>query len=109
MPKVSYAATEWFVVAAADDRPLEHVGIYLGKLSEPGAQVPDAVKSTKAKETVTWRLVRKEGDQFWIGCSYVGTTAMLFQEIKPAVRTCIAEYDLLPSGKRQRLSALVCR
>jgi hypothetical protein len=108
-PGVSTEVKDWSVVAASGERQLEHVGIYLGSISEHGAQVPDSVKSVKAKETVTWRLTRKESDTFWIGCSYVGTTAMLFQKVDAAVATCVASYDLLPSGKRQRLSAMSCR
>jgi hypothetical protein len=108
-PGVSTETKDWSVVAPSGERPLEHVGIYLGSLSEHGAQVPDSDEPIKGKEAVTWRLARKEGDTFWIGCSYVGTTAMLFQKVAAAVTTCVASYDLLPIGKRQRLSAMICR
>lgn len=108
-PTVSSAEKQWVVVAPSGERYLERVGIYLGNPSEDGAQVPDSTKTDKRKETVTWRLTRSETDTFWVGCSYVGTTAMLFQKVDAKATTCVAAYDLLPSGRRQRLSAMVCQ
>lgn len=108
-PTVSTEEKQWIVVAIPGERNLERVGIYLGNPSEYGAQVPDSTKTVKKKETVTWRLTRSETDTFWVGCSYVGTTAMLFQKVDAKATTCVASYDLLPSGRRQRLSAMVCQ
>lgn len=108
-PTVSLTDKRWTVVTNSGERPLEHVGIYLGTLSEYGAQVPDATKKSKRKETVTWNIQRSPTDTFWVGCSYVGTTAVLLQELDSSVNVCMATYDLLPSGRRQRLSTLNCQ
>jgi len=108
-PSVSTKDEQWVVVASSGERQLERVGIYLGKPSEYGAQVPDSENATKKTETVTWRLTRAASDTFWVGCSYVGTTAMLFKKVDTSVTACVASYDLLPSGRRQRLSAMVCK
>lgn len=108
-PTVSKEDKQWIVVASSGERQLERVDIYLGTLSEYGAQVPDSTKTVKKKEIVTWPISRSETDTFWVGCSYVGTTATLFQKVDANVTACVASYDLLPSGKRQRLSAMDCR
>jgi hypothetical protein len=108
-PTVSITDKRWTVVANSGERPLEHVGIYLGTLSENGAQVPASTKKAKRKETVTWNIKRSLTDTFWVGCSYVGTTAVLFQELDSSVTLCAATYDLLSSGRRQRLSTLDCQ
>jgi hypothetical protein len=108
-PSVSKKDEQWVVVASSGERLLERVGIYLGTPSEHGAQVPDSENATKKTESVTWRLRRAASDAFWVGCSYVGTTAMLFKKVDTNVTTCVASYDLLPSGRRQRLSTMDCR
>lgn len=108
-PTVSVNAKHWVVVASSGERALEHVGIYLGTPSDYGAQVPDSTKKAKDKETVTWNIKRSPTDIFWVGCSYVGTTAMLLQKLGSSIKTCVATYDLLSSGKRQRISALHCQ
>lgn len=108
-PSVSEANKRWIVVASSGERQLDQAGIYLGDPSQYGAQVPDSTTKTKGTETVSWHLVRSPTDTFWVGCSYVGTTAMLFQRLDAAVTFCAASYELLPSGKRLRLSHLDCR
>ena len=108
-PTVSAVDSIWTVVADTGERRLEHVGIYLGSLSEYGAQVPDSTTTLKKKEMVTWRIIRGETDTFWVGCSYVGTTALLFQKLDSSVTKCIATYDLLPTGRRQWLSSMECQ
>ena len=99
---------QWLVVARQGERALEGVGIFLGTPAEFGAQVPDASKVERNRELVTWRIVRATGDRFWVGCVYSGTTAMLFQKLAADESLCVATYDLLPSGKRQRLSSMQC-
>ncbi len=108
-PTVSINDNRWTVSALSGERPLEQVGIYLGSLSEYGAQVPDTTNKSKHKETTTWDIRRSPTDAFWIGCSYVGTTAMLLQKIDSNIKTCTATYDLLSSGKRQRLNTFDCQ
>lgn len=107
-PTVATANNQWTVVALLGERPLEGVGVYLGDPPEHGAQVPDSTKTIKKARIVKWRLVRAEKDTFWVGCTYVGTTAMLFQKLDAKVSACAATYDLLPSGRPQRLSGMVC-
>jgi len=108
-PSVSTADQGWNIVAGTGTRPLEHVGIYLGDPADYGAQIPDSTKRIGPQERISWRIVRAPADTFWVGCSYVGTTAMLFQKLDSSITLCVATYDLLPSGKRQRLSTLDCR
>lgn len=108
-PTVSMDDRQWVIITKTGERPLEHVGIYLGTVSEHGAQIPDSTKRAKLRETVTWNIRRSSTDSFWIGCSYVGTTAVLFQQLDPGIKRCIATYDLLPSGRRQRLTTLDCQ
>lgn len=108
-PSVLTADRGWIVVATRGERPLEQAGIYLGKPAQYGAQVPDSTTKTKKTETVSWRLIRSPTDIFWVGCSYVGTTAMLFRRLDAAVTFCAVSYELLPSGKRLRVSHVDCR
>jgi hypothetical protein len=108
-PSVSADLPDWQIVASVGERPLEQAGVYLGDPSERGAQVPDATRKKKAYETVTWQLVHSKDDAFWIGCSYGGTTAMLFRKLDPTLKQCQATYDLLPSGRRLHLKAISCR
>jgi len=108
-PTVSISDKRWTVVANSGERPLETARIYLGTLSEYGAQVPDSTKRTKRRETVTWNIQRSPTDTFWVGCSYAETTAVLFQELDSSVKVCVATYDLLSSGRGQRLSTLDCQ
>ena len=99
----------WSVVASSTEKPLEHIGVYLGSLADFGALVPDSTTKAKGAEAVTWKLVRAETDKLWIGCSYVGTTAILLREIDSGIAKCVVSYDLLPSGKRQRVNSVTCR
>ena len=108
-PIVSINDKQWTVVANSGERPLEHVGIYLGTLSDYGALVPDSTKKTKRKETITWNIKRSPTDTFWVGCSYIGTTAVLLQKLDFGLKVCVATYDLLSTGRRQRLSTLDCQ
>ncbi len=107
-PTVSIENKLWSVVTSSGERQFEHAGVYLGPLSAYSAQAPDQTKKTNTKELVTWNIKRSAGDTFWVGCSYVGTTAMLFQKLNEAVAVCVVSYDLLPSGNRLRVSSAQC-
>lgn len=107
-PTISDSPKEWTVVAKVGERPLEQVGIYLGSLVEAGAQVPDSSQKVKLKEIVTWNIQRSPEDTFWVGCSFVGTSAMMFQKIETKIKSCTATYELLPTGRRQRLLSMSC-
>lgn len=108
-PTVHREEKLWNVVASSTEKPLEHIGVYLGSLADFGALVPDSTTKAKGAEAVTWKLVRAETDKLWIGCSYVGTTAILLREIDSGKTKCVVSYDLLPSGKRQRVNSVTCR
>jgi hypothetical protein len=108
-PSVALTDDAWQLAAAPGERPLEHAGIYLGALAQLGAQVPDSTRKKQLTETVTWRLRRADADQFWIGCSYVGTTALLARPIAPGATECVVSYELLRTGRRQRLTGIACR
>lgn len=97
------------MVTSSGPRPVEHAGIYLGSPDEQAALVPDAQRKSRTEEIITWQIKRAESDDFWLGCSYTGTTAMLFRKLDSAVRGCTASYDLLPTGKRQRLRNIACQ
>lgn len=95
-------------MANPGQRPLEHAGIYLRTGTDFGAQVPDSTRQNKREESVRWQLPAPGREAYWLGCSYLGTTARLFVRIKPEAKACIVTYALLPTGKRQRLKAIDC-
>lgn len=112
-PNVSTEAEGWISVAPTGKRWLEKVAIYYGSIGDLSGQVPYSDKSSKTKETVTWDvgLNKDEGDTnvYWIGCSYLHTSAKFVQKVDAAAKFCVASYDLLPTGSRQRLSTMACR
>lgn len=108
-PTVLSNEKSWIAVVKTGDRPLERVGVYLGSLTEYGAQVPDNTETSKKSETVTWNLNRFPEDSFWIACSYAETSAMLFQPLAASIKQCVATYELLPTGRRQKLAAVNCQ
>lgn len=108
-PSVQSPDAPWRVVAASGERPLEQVAIYLGPAELLGAQVPDSTRRDKTRETVAWQIVRQADDSFWVGCSYVGTTALLIKPLPASVKRCQVTYALLPNGKRQRVVSLDCQ
>jgi len=108
-PSVISGNAAWLISAKTGERPLEHAGIYLGSPAEAGAQVPDSTRTTRFREKVTWKLVRAPQDEFWVGCSYTGTSAILLKRLESGVTQCIATYTLLPSGRRQQLETMDCR
>ncbi len=108
-PSAATTQGPWRLAAAAGERPLDHAGIYLGAPGQLEAQVPDFTRKKQHTETVTWRLKRADGDRYWIGCSYVGTTAMMVRPVEPGIQECEATYELLRTGRRQRLKGMACR
>ncbi|MBI5256095.1 MAG: hypothetical protein HY855_06315 [Burkholderiales bacterium] len=108
VPSVSPVAPGWTVLAQPGDRPLEQAGVYLGAPEQRGALTPDTVQRDKQHEQLRWQLHRKAGDEFWIGCSYQGTTAMVFRKLESTTTRCQARYALLPTGRRLRLDSLDC-
>ena len=108
-PVVETQVEGWDVVGEAGVRPLDRVGIYLFNPAKNGALVPDATKRTKTEERVTWLLVRGQSDEFWVGCIYHGTTALLAKRLDQDVGQCVASYQLLPTGTRLRLIRMSCK
>ena len=108
-PAVAPANAPWSVVASSGERPLDHAGIYIAIGSEYGAQVPDATRTANREEHVKWRMPSAATETYWVGCSYVGTTAMLVMRLKPTFESCVATYALLSTGKRQGLKNIDCR
>lgn len=108
-PSVLSLDPMWTIAATAGERPLDTVGVYWGSPEQRGAQVPDDTQKKKSLETLTWRLPKADGGQYWIGCSYTNTTAMLYQKIAPTYSQCLATYTLLPTGRRLRLAAMHCK
>lgn len=113
-PSVSTAEKSWTAVAPTGTRWLHDVDIYFGGLSDPGKQVPDSDISSKTRVTVTWVLPRAKDENdtrtYWIGCSYLDTSAILFQKVDAAVTKCVATYDFVPGGgSKPRLSTMICR
>jgi hypothetical protein len=107
-PAVALMDSHWTVVAPAGQRPLEHAGIYLRVGSDYSAQVPDSTRRKKRDESVRWQLPAPGRESYWLGCSYHGTTARLFVQVKPEARSCTVTYSLLPTGKRQRVKGIEC-
>jgi hypothetical protein len=113
-PNVLTDEKGWIAVAPTGTRWLHDVDIYFGGLSNPGKQVPDSEKTSKTKETVTWELPRDKDENdkrtYWIGCSYLDTSAILFQKVDAAVTKCVATYDYVPGGgSKPQLSSMICQ
>lgn len=100
---------DWLVDASQGVRTLDSVGVYLGDPALRGAQVPDHTRRSKTEETVTWQLARAIGDDFWVGCAYIGTSAMLFKKIAVSDTRCVVKYTLLPTGRRLKLKSFACK
>lgn len=109
-PTVSFKDRQWSIVAKPGERQLDHAGVYLSAAGEYGAEVPDSTKAAKrSEERVLWRMADSPTEAFAIGCSYTGTTAMLFMKLEKSVAQCVVTYELLPTGTRQRLRSIECR
>jgi hypothetical protein len=108
-PAVSSTAAGWEIVSEAGKRPLDQVGLYLFHPRQKSSLVPDGTRRLKSDEVVTWRLTRGPKEEFWVACSYVGTTAMLARKLEPPISECAATYELLRSGQRLRLKNVTCK
>jgi hypothetical protein len=108
-PFVNPPDGEWEVVAELGERPLDQVSMYLFHPSKRGALVPDSTQRAKSEEKVSWRLGHGNNDEFWVGCSYYGTTAILAKKIDASISQCIATYELLRTGSRLRLKGMSCK
>jgi hypothetical protein len=108
-PTVAVPNAAWSVVAKSGERPLDQAGIYIVIGTEYGSQVPDVIRKAKREEHVSWRMPSPTTERYWLGCSYLGTTALLMIELDPAIKSCVATYTLLKTGRRQQLKNIDCR
>jgi hypothetical protein len=88
---------------------LESVGFYVGHPKNKGGVVPDNTARSKDLAKTTWRFPEKKSDDFWIGCTYANTNAMLTQQLPNGLSYCEATSELLPSGSKLRIKSVVCR
>lgn len=108
-PVVQLPDQQWAVFAKSGERPVEQAGIYLVANGEYGAQIPDSTHQIgKNEEQVRWQMTGSPTEIFAVGCSYTGTTAMLFKTVDGNTKRCVATYTLLPTGRRQRLKSMNC-
>lgn len=108
-PQLKRKEGEWTLVTTTAERPLERAFVVLGPELELGALIPDTTKRRGMVEVDTWHLHRAPGDRFWIGCSYVGTTARAFSELAVEITACDVKYALLPGGQRLEVKEIKCR
>ena len=107
-PTLQNAPKPWAPLVEQGSRHLDQVAVYFGHPNQHGAQVPDRSLKNKTEETVIWAVSASGGEQYWVGCSYVGTTALLVTPVASSARECRARYTLLPTGKRLKLQAFTC-
>jgi len=96
----------WEATSGSEPASLQRVAFYIGSPKDRGTIVPDKTDKQNNEERVTWNFVRGPGDEFWLGCSYTGTTVVLAQKLSAGVSQCVVHYDLLPSGSRLRVRAI---
>ena len=108
VPSLQDTPSPWTPLVEQGSRHLDQVAVYFGHPNQRGAQVPDRSLKNKVEETVIWGVSASGGGQYWVGCSYVGTTALLITQVASSARECRAQYTLLPTGKRLKLRAFTC-
>jgi len=108
IPVVEKPDGDWLVQAFKGERPLDYAGIFLADDHQSYAQVPDKTRRRKTEEYVEWNLVKLATERALVGCSYVGTTALVFKVLDPGYKKCVATYKLLPTGRRLSLKSLEC-
>ncbi|STX51587.1 Uncharacterised protein [Legionella busanensis] len=86
--KTHKAGWETFLDINQTDQLFSHVTFYAGHPSENASLAPDNedVKTNK----MTWQL---RGNNFWIACSYSGTTIKLIQKLPKNIKICSVIYD----------------
>ena len=108
-PTVHEAPKPWVFQGDQGLRPLDQVAVYFGHPNQRGAQIPNKHLKSKSEEIVVWQISATNGEQYWVGCSYLGTTAALISPIESITRDCTARYSVLPTGKRLKLLSFTCR
>jgi len=105
---IKNSPADWEVIEGLEEHTLDQVSIYLFHPSQKGTQVPDNVQRTKNEESVTWRMIRGQNDEFWVGCSYHNTMAILARKLNNRISKCVASYEISKTGERLRLKKVFC-
>ena len=66
---------------------------YDGPVAEKASLVPDASGRDGEKVNESWKLNPKNPRDYWIECSYLGTSLTLMKNIGRGYRQCTAQYD----------------
>lgn len=107
-PSLRDVPDDWEGVVQTGQRPLEQIGLYLGHPQKKGSLVPDDETKTRKEESVTWKIVRAPQDEYWVGCTYYGTSVILARKLDEHVSRCVARYSMLPSHQRDSLIGFHC-
>jgi hypothetical protein len=101
--------SDWQPVDLKSISTLDEVAILSGDPADNASFIPDDATKSAVVETVTWNLVRNPDEPLWIACTYTNTRLILVKRIPEAAKQCVATYDLLPNGNRQRLASSQCK
>lgn len=109
-PQLLEVPSPWTAVTPRGERGLEQAGIYWGTgAGDLSSLVPTDDRIENGQQRVRWKLVPPPpGEHHWVGCMYAGTTALLVQRLEGPVGRCEVVYQLMPSGRRQRLVSIEC-
>jgi hypothetical protein len=99
----------WNAISLSNPPSLDRVAFYLSNPAEGASLIPDGRSVINNEEQVTWTFKRSSGDEFWLGCIYVGSRVILAKKLTGDVTACVVRYDLLPSGSRLRINSIICR
>jgi hypothetical protein len=105
----AHVPSGWNAISLSESPSLDRVAFYLSDPTEGASLVPDGRRVTKNEEQVTWTFKHSSGDEFWLGCIYVGSRILLAKKLTSTVTACTVGYDLLPSGSRLRIKSITCR
>lgn len=107
-PSVEHDYLNWNVVTKSDERHLEGIGIYLRYDDQYSSQVPYTDEQKKNKQIVSWRIEHTPEFTYWVGCSYIDTSAILYQQINKNAKTCTVTYELTKYGKKLSVEDIKC-
>jgi hypothetical protein len=100
----------WVLVTPAGRRSLDRVNLYVGNPPELSKMVPPSTrKIVGGTETFTWELLRSSTPTYWVGCTYVNTTAVLFRRVDTSASRCVAMFDVSRSGGVSLFNSMVCK
>ena len=98
----------WESVEQQTNPSLDQIAVYLHHPNEKGSLVPDSDNKRKGHELVTWKFLDAK-EEHWVACTYHDTNVMLAKKLSASFQQCIADYTLLPSGSRLKLSHFRCK